>query len=52
MLLFSTRDKTAVYQFGLVMLKWKKLAHSVSPGDKISLYFPSIKIFAFFYQKE
>ena len=31
------------------MLKWKKLAHSVTPADKISLYVPSIKIFSVFY---
>ena len=30
----------------------EKLAHSVSPADKISIYFPSIKIFPVFCQKE
>ena len=34
------------------MLKWKKFAHSVSPADKILLYFQSIKIFRVFCQNE
>ena len=33
------------------MLKWKKLAHSVSPAHKIWLDFPSIKIFRVFLPK-
>ena len=37
--------------FGDVKME-KKWAHSVSLADKISLYFPSIKIFPFFGQKE
>ena len=34
------------------MSKRKKLVHSVSPPDKISLYFPSLKIFRVFLPKD
>ena len=46
-LLFSTSFVISVW-FGDVE---RKKAHSVSPADKISLYFPSIKIFRVFLPK-
>ena len=49
LLLFSTNFGISV-RFGDVEIK--KWAHSVSSADKISLYFPSIKIFRVFCQKE